>query len=389
MPDDLPGSGTVLRAIYVRPEMFDAALQTLIDHRGAGNIVELNPQAAYNAYNGGQESPEAIREALRDIVLRHEYRLPLVNVFLVGHASLDPRDYLGTQVEPQVPCFIEYGVTTSFGVLENSVDFTYSLLIGDDDIPDVILGRWPAKSVADVNRAVTRNISHDSLLETLRAQNRPGFFMCDNEDQFRNDQDLWQERWEQSGFPTIRMDNYSTMTLTDSRAQVVAGFTQPGGVTYAQYIGHGNLDLWSDQLMSVSGLNSISSVDTSSQWPIVGVYTCLNGYYAYPGSSTLSMAEAWLFDSDYGAVANVAPCGVDYYFEQRLFALTVIDIWGQPDSTRPRTIGETVTAAQINYATWYPFFKLTNHEYILFGDPQTNTAMDPPIVSGVEEWRLW
>ena len=389
LPDDLPGS-TVLKAIYVRPAMFDAALQPLIDHRGAANIIELDPWAAYNAYNGGQESPDAIRDAIRDIVTRHQYRLPLPNVFLVGHASLDPRDYMGTQVESQVPCFIEYGVSSSVGILENSVDYTYALLFGDDDIVDAILGRWPAKSVADVQRAVQRNLRHDDILVGLRSQNRPGLFVCDDEQQFLDDQPMWQQKWELSGLPATRVDLYTTSSVPQAQADIASAFSNPGGVTFAMYIGHGNLDTWAgEKLMTVSSTNAIPTINTDDQWPIVGVFTCLNGYYAFPGSSTLCMSEAWLFSTDYGAVANIAPVGVDYYFEQRLYALAVLEMFGRDPSIRPRTIGELMALVQVKYATNYAFFYLTNHEYILFGDPQTNLAMDPPIVTGVEDWRLW
>jgi hypothetical protein len=123
---------------------------------------------------------------------------------------------------------------------------------------------------------------------------------------------------------------------------------------------------------------NVATFDTTNKWPVVATYTCLNGNYASPGQTRLSMAEAWIVGTDFGAIATVAPCGVDYYNEQRLLQGAYLNQLGNANPLeRAVTVGEMSHRASVQYATQYPSLMKTLREYIVFGDPLALTTVVP------------
>jgi hypothetical protein len=380
-----------LHGIFVRPPAHAPALEPLAALRGSGRLLHLDPQAAYNAYSGGQESPEAIRQTLAALLEAHPNRLPFPSVLLVGHATLDPRDEMGLLEFPQVPCFIEESVLTEFGRMENPIDYPYAMLQGDDLLPDVMLGRLPARTTADVQLAVQRIRAHHALAPALSQIDRPGVFIADQDNNFRADQSVWAARWHHTGNSTIliKRPDYTTQTAAQQAIREAIE-SPPGGAAFVMYNGHGFNDTWWNS--TVMSPARVRATDTENRWPIVATFTCLNGYYAFPGNTVLTLAEAWLFSTASGtlrgAVANIAPCSVDFYLEQRYFALAVLDSIAQDAKLRPDTIGGIMLQAQTSYITDFPSLGRTLREYILFGDPLTRFAIDTPETPVPSAWAI-
>lgn len=387
LPPVLAG-GTALRAIYVRQASLAAALQPLVLQRGPG-ILELEPQAAYNVFNGGQQSPESLRDALSTLIDEAPLKVAIPTVLLVGHGSLDRRNLLGLQTYPQVTFFVDESVRSSGFTIENSVDFPYSLLFGADNFPDIRLGRWPVRDAADITMATTRNLAHDAATATLAATTRPALFIADDQavgdPPFDVDQPSLVALWASNGRPNRKMIvDFAAPDLGGlmNTSAVKVALEEKGagnvdqGVSYAFYVGHGQFNTWAGETIATSDVpaaaSHIGQFNTVNQWPVAATFTCLNGYYAFPGQTARSMSEAWLFHNNRGAVANIAPVSVDFYGEQKLLQDEVAGQLGTANaSLRPRTLGEAWFSAQTAYITKYPSLFKTLREYILFGDPDS------------------
>jgi len=399
LPDFFP-ENVVLRGMVVRDESFAEALQPWMDHRGPG-VLEFDPQAAYNAFNGGQASPESLRSAIAELIESAPNKVAVPFVFLIGHGSYDRRNYLGFKDSPWIPPFLEESVAFNIDVItgvgttiENSVDFNFGLLYGEDNLLDVRLTRWPAITVDDITRAVNRSIAHDAAAPALIRTDRPAVFLADSEAQFINDQAIWRNLWSSSGFATLLMTRGAAVPelggLTNTAAVRKAldrldASNEPLGSSFFFYTGHGNFDRFAGTVVASFDTNSnpitnanLATFATSAQWPIAATFTCLNGNYATPGQARLSMSEAWLFGSDFGAIANIAPCSVDYYNEQRLLQGAYLNQVGIANpASRAVTIGEMSHRASVQYATQYPSLMRTLREYIVFGDPVSLTTVVP------------
>ncbi|MEQ8820184.1 MAG: C25 family cysteine peptidase [Sumerlaeia bacterium] len=385
-----------LERIYVRPDEFAAALSPLVAHYGAGTI-ELDPQAAYDAYNGGQKSPEALREALVALLDHSPSHAALPDFLLVAHGNSDPRGELDPLDAPQIPVFNELSPEYSFGFLEVPLDYPYTLFEGGDLLPDASFGRIPAKTPQEVANFVDRQIRFDALVETLRDANRPALWVTDDNDDFDNDgfsiywEDvpLWDSYWAPTGHGSAHVGLLASTPNNDpvTRAAIQNAFAD--GTAFALYMGHGSDDIWTGERIVTTDDIMTGLIATEDNWPIVATFTCLNGNFAYPNATKRSMAEAWTIVADHGAIGNICPVSADYYFEQKQFAIAVMSLLSQSDAVRPRTIGELLLQARIDFHAQWPFFDETLKEYTIFGDPAANLTLDGPRPAALPDWDSW
>lgn len=368
-----------LQGIYVCPSELQAALAPLLAYRGAGFIL-LDPEAAYIAFNGGQESPGAIRDAIRHLFDSAPSRAPLPAIGLVGHATFDPRDYLGLQSTPQVPTWLEESVDTGF-TIENCVDYPYACLYGDDDIPDAAVGRIPARSAAELSPVVTRIIARDSAADALNDSLLPALFVYDDDEAMIVDASIWPGYWSATrrGHDIIQLA--LTSDGTAERAEIKTRIEE--GRALVLYIGHGNNTTWADERMLRA--IDVPNIDTTGTWPFVAVYSCLNGYYAYPGGDP-SMAETWVLQPLFGATAMISASGADFYLPQKHLAESMMSLIAEENSTKPSTFGELLARTQITHALAYPGDAQTRHIYLLFGDPAASLIMATDTTT-VPDWQ--
>lgn len=356
-----------LKGIGVCEASLLPALAPLLQHRGTGYLV-LDPDAAYDAFNHGQESPEALRTALAELISRADSRVDFPTILLVGHATFDPSNKMKLKEGPQVPTFIEESVDSGF-TIENSVDFPYGLLFGDDDFQDASVGRLPVKSAAELSVIVDRIISFET---TVLPQEliRPVLFVSDDDPEILLDADLFPDLIRLSGIPfqEIRVDLASNGT-TEQTAFREKISQDPAGVSLILYTGHGNTTYWASERIITA--EQIPNLMTQNKWPIVATFTCLNGNYALPNATVRSLGEAWSITPNGGATANITPCSIDYYRFQRNFSEIFLTLISEPDATRPKTIGEALTRTRIQHELLFPDNNKTNSIYLLFGDPDS------------------
>ncbi|MDX1971709.1 MAG: C25 family cysteine peptidase, partial [Candidatus Sumerlaeia bacterium] len=375
---ELPPNGTPLKGIYVCPAEYKTALQPLVDYRGPGFIV-FDPKAAYDHYSYGQESPEAIRDAIHDLIASASDVAELPSIVLVGYATFDARNYLGLIAEPQVPTFMEESLDFGF-TLETCLDFPYGLLFGDDDLIDAMVSRLPAKNAAEVTGMVNRILAHAAAESELSALERPGVFVYDKDAEILVDQGYWETLWE----PTLRTFDQVTVAETSNgsaeKGILISLLSRgPKAPSFVLYMGHGNNDRWSSQLLRTP---DISTFTTHGGYPMVVTFTCLNAYYAFPGATVRTLAESFMIaEENKGAISVYAPCSADVYFFQKEKAEAMMNRMSA--RRRPLTIGEWTTLARLDFAIEHPELARTNSEYLLFGDnlspttiPRTNTQVD-------------
>lgn len=370
-----------LEGIYVCPTPLRDSLQPLLEARGDGYIV-LDPQAAYDLYSHGQESPEAIRQALATLVEAAPAAAPFPAIVLVGHATFDYRGYLGFETGAQVPTFIDESIDTSF-TIENCIDFPYGLLFGDDSLIDANVSRLPVKTAAELDHVVARLLAHEAVAEDLADLERPAVFAYDNELGILLDRPLFAGLWEQAGRTLHEVVIDPASNGEPERAELIGWLEEDSSAAFVKYSGHGNNTVWSSK--SLLRADHIPGIDTNSGYPFVTTFTCLNAYYAFPGAAVRTMAEEWLLAPvGRGAGASFAPSSVDFYNSQRPKIIAFLELLADPE--RPETTGGLVTRARLAFAIARPDLDLTNREYLLFGDAMTPTTIPADIKAAVEDW---
>jgi len=381
LPDLLSLDSDPLEHLVVLPDEYTSSAQPLINSK-SGGLIQFSPRAAYNAFNGGVESAQAVFLALQYYYLNSTSRVSFPHITLIGSTTFDPKNYLGNTDFPIVPSFIENGIISEIGNLENTVDQPFTYLLGVDNFPDATVGRIHAKSTDDLDTYVSKYLRHQELFESGELYDFPAVFIADHdnlgdiEETFYRDQPRWIERWNVTGLASERFD------LPATGGEIPAVFENlklemEDGVSLMLYTGHGNIDRWSR--FRIIDNNQIPLINTEDRWPISATFTCLNGFYAFPDNNE-TLSEVWLFDAyDTGAVANISPVSVDFYFEQTLFCEVLLDQIGQAPSSQPDTIGEIMSQTQVEFLTRYPDLEVTAREFVLFGEPsiQHNFLTEP------------
>lgn len=384
--EPLPELPAQVDGIVVRPPLFADEIAPLLAAKGAA-WTAFDPQVAYDLFNGGQESPEAIREALAAIVEAAPSTAAFPHILLAGHATFDPRDYLNLQgTAPQVPVFTEESVDSGV-TIENNTDAPYAFLAGADDLPDATVGRFPAKSEAELTVMVTRALAYAASGAALDVQDRPALFVYDDEEAFLLDADSWSVYWSATGRADIRVDVSLASDGSAERTAIKNAFERsPAGVAFALYMGHGSATVWGDEQVLANA--TAAALATDGKWPIVATFTCLNGYFATPGGISRALAETLLITGPNGAAAMIAPGGVDFYQPQRNFAEEVMAQLGVRWNLRAETVGELLAAAQLQHALDWPGEAHVRREYLIFGDPATPLFLKEPNLTPVRDWSV-
>jgi hypothetical protein len=153
--------------LLITYDEFAAAAEPLADFRRSQGITTLlvKAQDLYDEFNGGRKSHFAIRRFLRYALENWDSRF----VLLVGDASEDAQGWLGTSDVDYMPTPIIQGpIPVSAGFEAVPSDNWYvTRLRGppgpiEDLLVDMIIGRWTAGSVSEVQGLVAKSIAYES-----------------------------------------------------------------------------------------------------------------------------------------------------------------------------------------------------------------------------------
>ena len=125
--------------LAIAPREFLAAVEPLLElRREEGLYAAAVPvEAVFDVFGYGETNPEALLEFLRDV-----YHPSMRYVVLVGDGHYDFKDYLGTGEPNWIPPLM---ARTSY--LWTASDPALAFVHGDDELPDLAIGRLPAKNL--------------------------------------------------------------------------------------------------------------------------------------------------------------------------------------------------------------------------------------------------
>jgi hypothetical protein len=316
----------------------------------------------------GNTDPEAIRDFLRHA--HQTWALPRVKyVCLLGDGHHDFKDNLGFGTANLVPPLM---IETEFSWAPS--DNRLASVVGGDVLPDLKIGRLPARDLAEAQRMLDRIEQYEGApFDATWHENH--LFVADDEDIY--DFEAMCEGLIgrlPAGHQVVRA--YHTPAADPALITDAIVATQNGtGALLTVYSGHGNSRFWGNESFfstyrstPVRGENDLDKL-TNAGRPTVGlVFNCLSGLYSNPTGVFDTMAEAWVREPDGGAVAFWASSSLTRPHPQDLLAQHVFDLLF---SEGVGVLGDAADAAKLRLAADGEYPNVIE-SWVLLGDPATS-----------------
>ncbi len=372
-PSDLHSASPGADYIIITHGDFYTATLPLAERRGRAVVVDV--QDIYDEFSAGIFDPTAIHDFLAYAYAEWTPPAPAY-VLLVGDGNYDFRNYMKSMGLDEPNYIPPYLADVDPVIGETAADNRYVCVSGDDILPDMHLGRLPAKTAAQAEAMVTKIISYEQAALVEEDWNKRILFVADDADRGGN-------------FPALSnyiADNLTpapylaqkvfygvTHTTPDAARAAVLGAINAGQLL-VNYAGHGATTYWAqEQLLSLPAITS--SLTNAGRLPLIVPMTCSEGYYIYPGSATVDrscLAESIVRVPGQGAIASWSPAGWGLaaghdFLNRGLFEALFFDGVDQ--------LGPATTQAKLYlYANTGDYRDLLD-TYILFGDPALQLAV--------------
>jgi Peptidase family C25 len=302
-------------------------------------------------FGHGEPSGEAIREFVSWAY--HEWSRPSVRyVLVVGDSSFDPRNFRGTSWGVPLPA-----LWTATSYMWTASDPLLGAVNGEDDLPDVAVGRLAARSVAEAQGLVEKILAWEDSGQTLGGA---AALVADNPDaagNFEADTVDIAESYLSGRSPEVLF--VSELGGAGTRGAILDALD--GGLGLLSYVGHGGTAVWADE--QVLGVSDVASLQEQAQQPLVVAMNCLSGYFVAPNGESLS--EALVKAGGRGAIAAFSPTGLSLDGPAHEYQRAVMK---EITSGRYQRLGDAILAAQRDYALSGAFPELLEI-YSLLGDP--------------------
>jgi len=317
--------------------------------------ISMPVETIYDYYNYGLPEPEAIRSYLRYAV--EEWENPPEYVLLVGDATYDPRGYISTPEANRVPTFM---LNTMYGG-ETASDILF-VLLDNDQLPDLAIGRLPARVPGQVQNYVDKVLAYEQLTDPQEWQQRVLAVFDPQEMIYQSEALSFLERFPDQYLKDKYPEDINSQVDPESLIQEIHK-----GNLLITYFGHGSVNVWGkDQIFSTDDVKGLSNAD---RLPVMMTMTCLNGLYTHP--ETESLAEALLWQEDGGAIAVLAPTSLTQSLDQRFLNQAIVDTLIEDQNL---ALGDILLTSQRQIPTDNPGAYEVMLTFLLFGDPALQIA---------------
>ena len=283
--------------IIITPDKYINALEplkTLRINQGL-RVSFARIESIYNEFSYGVFDPNAIKQFLTFAYEYWEKPSPSY-VLLVGNANIDYMGYLPSQKRNDIPTKLT--IDSDLGLKPD--DSWFGCVDGNDNIPDISIGRIPGGDSETIHQIIQKLIAYDQV-------NSNNINSC----LFISDKDISYEKINNSVIAnflpkqlnSVAVDLSSFSGQTFQATQAIMDVLNQG-VLIVNYVGHGDLSGWSgDRIIQVE---DIALLDNKNKYPFIISSSCLSGYYAFQSTG---ISEKWVIEPEKGAVAVYSATG--------------------------------------------------------------------------------
>ncbi|MEZ4656622.1 MAG: C25 family cysteine peptidase [Caldilineaceae bacterium] len=381
-----PASSTDLRTIsssidYImvaHPDLVDA-IRPLAEYRSRRglNVLVVNLQDIYDQFNYGRASAQAIQDFLKYAYTNWPAPAPRF-ALLVGDGNYDPLGYRNSSEPSLLPPYLAM-VDPDLG--ETAADNRYAAIVGEDLIPDLSIGRFPAKTPADVAAMLEKTMRYEQAPPDPN-WNQSILFVADDLEggggAFQNFSDAIADGYietEAGRLPLLPADYTRTKLYLGAgcedgtpaiqcRQEIVNEVNK--GLLFVSYVGHGAKQYWAEE--QLFNQDALFQLNNAARLPIMLPMTCLEGFFHEAEANSDAFGEMIVRMAQSGAVASWSPTGFGLasghdYLETGFF----LGLFHQGLTT----VGEATVFGKMHMIAHAPPTKYDDllDTFVLFGDP--------------------
>lgn len=347
--------------LIISPTDFTPALPELValrESQGFSIAIE-DIQAIYDTFGDGRPDPNALKAYLANAYSTWTDRP--IYLLLVGDGTSDPKHYQTSSSATFIPPFL---VDVDPWAGETASDNYYVTLDGDDNLPEMLIGRLPANSLAEAQTMVSKIVQYETGPE-------PGIwsgtasYIADNRDGSGNFPQLLESLITQKHSPTLvpYREYFDPGTMTPEEFHNDLENTWNFGRSLMVYTGHASIHQWAAE--NFIHLGDIPNLANGDRLPVLLELTCFTGSFQVPGFETFD--EALLRHPTGGVVGAWGSTGLGISTGHHWLAEGFLeDTFSNPSSD----LGSAALAGKLNLAGtgFYPDLIDT---FTLLGDPAT------------------
>ncbi len=272
--------------IIAHPDFING-LQPLIEAREAQGlkVSVVNVNDLYARYTHGIFDPLAIKQYIAHAVRN----LGTQYVLLVGGDTYDYRNYLGVNSISFIP-----SLYVSTGPIANFVPVDPLFAdVNNDNVPDVALGRFPVRTVTELDLIVAKTLSYSS-----KSYGQTAVFASDINDgglSFKNINNSMTAQLPDGW--TAGNIHLNDLSVTAARSELIAAMNR--GTALVTYTGHSGPQEWT--FSNLFNINHAASLTNHGKPFVVVQWGCWNNYHVDPVYNYL--VQSFLFSGDQGAAA--------------------------------------------------------------------------------------
>ena len=387
-PSELGSAANRADYILISPRVFWEQAERLAAYRvGQGlTTILVDLQDIYDEFGFGIADANAIQAFLAYAYENWSPPAPAY-VVLFGDGHYDPKNYIGSSPPSFIPPFLAMADPWDG---ETAADNRYVSFSGAGSIPQMMLGRLPASSVADAEAMVSKIIAYEQdspegdwskqVLAAAGAADSGGNFPIFSENLIRDTLPTPYQA-EKVHFGVTHTE------INPARAALKNSINQ--GKLIVNFIGHGFAKGWS-ATGSANGefilTTDIPGLNNEGKYPIFLAMTCSEGYFIDPG--TPAFGEAIVRAENKGAVASWSPTGKGVVNGHDYLNRGFFDAVFKNGAS---VLGEAVMSGLSRL--WFSGSSLYLIDtYILFGDPALVINREPVVAddfySTAEDFKL-
>jgi hypothetical protein len=376
--------------LVVHPRLADSVAPLVALRRRQGlEVAQVDVREIYNEWSAGIADPRAIRDFVD--YAYHHWRAPAPRfLLLVGDASWDGKNDRPTAASPdwafrlsRKANFVENGSTRyrsdilaasrnliptwGYGTAEGHAagDNAFVAIDGDDELPDLAVGRFPVVAPAEVEAIVAKIVQYETAPVPGDWHSRI-LWVTNEEKHTQQSSDILSAEVAERGFSSRKIYPLSVVPPTpDDQVALRKAFDE--GALIVHFFGHGGRYIWRTgppDLASQRDLFDLADVEAlapTGKLPLVLSMTCYSAPFDHPTAD--SIGEKLLREPGKGAVAVFAASWRNGPREE----------WSRmllQELLQPGTVGEALQRVK-RKAKHMDLI----HQYNLLGDPAMRLAL--------------